>query len=158
MVDEVLTKAPLEGEFGELLTSGKMTDNFRKFDPALREVFKDAPEKLRAMKIIRKAVMAVERGKDFKGTGIDRAENVITYLARRHGFSRRAVVNIAAATLQPLRRFSEKQVNNIIYRALLDPDLAYGLAYAARGAKHQKPLMLNLTRLGLIAQKKEERH
>jgi len=110
------------------------------------------------MKQVRDAVMAIERGKDFKGTGIDRAENVIIYLARRHGFSRHAVVNIAAATLQPLKRFSSKQVNNIMYRALFDPDLAYGLAYSARGAKYQKPLMLNLTRLGLISQKKEERH
>ncbi|HUV71456.1 MAG TPA: hypothetical protein VMW25_00460, partial [Clostridia bacterium] len=106
MVDEVLTKAPLEGEFGELLTSGKMADNFRKYDPALKEVFKDAPEKLKAMKQVRDAVMAIERGKDFKGAGIDRAENVIIHLARRHGFSRHAVVNIAAATLQPLKRFS----------------------------------------------------
>jgi len=157
IVDDMLSSVSLEGR--ELLTSKQMKNQLVKYDAALKVVFKNSPEKMTAMRQVRRAVRNLERSTDIPKSGIDRAENIITYLARRHGFSRRAVVNIAAAAIQPLKQFSDKQVHTIINRALLDPDLAFGFAYTARGGAPKKAtrhLINNLATLALIGQKEPE--
>ena len=161
IVDRMLTEIPLgtTSDIGKLLTSKQMAVNLRKYDAAIKVVFKDSPEKLKAMYQVRSAMKTLERGVGIPKKGVDRAENLLTYLARRHGFSRSAVVNVVQAALGPLKRFSDKQVNGLVNKAIIDPDFAYGLIYATRGGKPEKATKLiiqNLTKAGLMTSGNEE--
>jgi len=157
MVDKVVSEVPLGvvDEVTPLLTSKNITNNLKQYDPALKVVFKDSPEKMKAMHMVRQAVEALEANPTVpKGTGIERAENLVAYLARHHGFSKSAIANIAAATISPLKNYSKDQVNGLINRALLDPELAYSLIYASKSkqATAIQPLMNSLKSLGLATQ------
>jgi hypothetical protein len=161
MVDEILTEIPLEGNVSELLTSSKMAAQLRKYDAALKVVFKDSPEKLKAMHTVRRAVKALEykTGKS-AGEGEKYATNVVTKIAFIYGHSTAAVADIAKKTANVFRGMSKEKIHKYINRGILDPEVAFSLVSVSHGGLRKKAVQgitNSLIRLGLIAQPKEER-
>lgn len=159
MVDEILTQFPLDKSAGELLTSKQMTSQLAKYDPALKVVFNNAPEKYNAMFDVRNAIRILE-GKTTtvpKG-GLQRAQDIIINRAHWYGFSKSRAAAIARGATKPLREYRSNEINELINRAIFDPELAYGLIYAAKTGKTseaKKFLIMSLTRMGLIKQTRE---
>ena len=150
MIDDMLTKTPLEKGMRELLTSAKMAEQFRKYDAAIKVVFKNAPEKVRAMHNVRRAMKRLE----FK-TPLPRGENrvkgVIENMATRYGHSRRTAAGIALDMMKYLgKKVGLKNINSIINKAILDPELAVGLAKAAKGGKTEKAMIPFMNRLAVL--------
>jgi hypothetical protein len=166
MIDEILTEVPLESPkaMRELLTSTKMTEQFRKYDAAIREVFKDTPEKVKAMHQVRRAVKTVEYKMGLPSDDLERSAKVLERLAGNYGHARSTAKSIAADMMKWLarklgRRANPKDINTFINRAILDPELATTLMYMAKGGKPEKvgkPFMNRLITTGLIIAPKEE--
>lgn len=159
--DHILAKFSLGGsdDAMKLLSSKKMSENLVKYDAAAKVIFKDSPKKLEAMKQARKAMEFLERTTEGKGSGIEKMGSLITFMAKKYGFSKRAISNVVKATLSRFKGLSDQQMSTLANRALLDPDFAFGLANAARGGKPEKAtglLVQNLVRLGLVAPRKGE--
>ena len=160
MVDEILTEIPLEGKVSELLISSKMAAQFRKYDAALKVVFKDNPEKLKAMHVVRKAVKALEyKTGESAGEGTKYATNVVTRMALIYGHSTAAAADIARKTTKVLKGMSKAKIHKYINRGILDPETAFSLMQAIRG-KTEKRITQGITnsliRLGLISKPKKK--
>lgn len=144
MIDEILTESPIMNEAGELLSPKQIKNNLAKYDPAIKEIFRDSPEKVKAMFEVRRALEALEMGGSLQGkSSVERIEGLSNYLARRHGFTRRAISNLVSVILQPFKNFSNKQVDLILNRAFIDPDFAFGLIYATKHPEKAKGIWTN---------------
>jgi len=161
MVDEILTEIPLEGTARELLSSGQMAKNFRKYDAALKVVFKNNPEKLKAMHTIRKAVKAFEYKTGEKAEVGERyAADVIRRIAFLQGHTTVAAVDISRKAVRALRGLSKEKIHKFVNRGILDPDVAWDLIRVAKGGSEKKiahGMTQSLVRLGLIAPQRKEK-
>ena len=160
MVDEILTKIPLDKPIRDLLTSTKMAAQFREYDAALKVVFKDSPEKLKAMHTVRRAIKALEyKTGETAGEGERYAADVVRRIAFLQGHSTVAAVDIARKTVRLLKGMSKEKIHKFINRGILDPEVAYSLMQAARGGSEKRMtqgIVNSLVRLGLIAQPKKQ--
>jgi hypothetical protein len=166
MVDEILRETPYYGYPGELLTSAKMADKFRKYDPALKVIFKDSPKKLEAMHTVRKAIKALEYKTGEKmGMGkTNLATNVVTRVALISGHSMAAATDISRHVMNNLKGISKEKVHGYINRGILDPETAYEFVNAIKRGGSAKRIghyiTQSLVRLGLVRPKdvkKEDR-
>lgn len=160
VVDEILTDIPLEGTSRKLLSSANMAKNFRKYDAALKVLFKDDPKKLKAMHMVRKAVKAMEyRTPEKAEVGEKYAADVIRRIAFLHGHTSVAAVDISRKAIRALRGVSKENIHKYVNRGILDPDAAYELIRIAKGGSEKKiahGMNQSLVRLGLIAPQRKE--
>jgi len=153
MIDEILKEAPIGATPRELLKSEAMKNKLQKYDAAIKVVFKDAPEKIKAMEdargILKRLEMAEKVGKGKKELSFFEG------LARKYRHGRETSRNISGEILHQLKKLTnQKQIDEIIKRAIFDPNIAFGLARAARGGnmeKVMKPLIDRLIVAGLIS-------
>lgn len=160
-IDEITSEVPLEGTTRELFAANKMADQFRKYDPALRVVFKDNPEKIKAMHAVRKAVSALQyRTGEKAELGERYAADVFRRLAFLSGHTTVAAVDVSRKMVRALRSMSNEKVHKFVNRGVLDPEVAFELMKIAKGGSQKKidqNMARSLVRLGLIApQRKEE--
>lgn len=160
LIDEILTDIPLEGTSRDLLSSTAMAGQFRKYDAALKVVFRDSPEKLKAMQAVRKAVKALEyhTGERIEG-GEKYAADVFRRIAFLQGHTTVAAVDISRKAIRKLRGIGKKKIRNYINRGILDPETAYELMQVGKGGSAEKiesGVARSLVRLGLIAPQRKE--
>jgi hypothetical protein len=160
MIDEILTDIPLEGTSRDLLSSTAMAGQFRKYDAALKVVFRDNPEKLKAMQAVRKAVKALEyhTGEKIEG-GEKYAADVFRRIAFLQGHTAVAAVDISRKAVRKLRGLGKKKIRRYINRGILDPNTAYELMQVGKGGRAEKiesGVARSLVRLGLIAPQRKE--
>jgi len=159
-IDEILTEVPLEGTTRELFAADKMASQFRKYDPALKVIFKDNPEKLKAMHAVRKAVKALQYQTGEKAEIGERyAADVFRRMAFLHGHTAVAAVDISRKMIRSLRGISKEKIHKYVNRGILDPEVAYELMQAAKGGSKKKidhKIYSSLVRLGLIAPQRKE--
>ena len=114
-------------------TADKINKTFRKYIPAIREIYKGEPQKIKALMDINKAVNVSARTlKAPIGSGSDTYENFANQLFKTmapHGRTMQAL----NAILTPIRNRSEREIQNYINKALFDPEYAKTLIDAARG-------------------------
>jgi hypothetical protein len=107
---------------------------YKKFQPAIEVLFKNSPEKLKALNQFRKALKIMQRGKASPlGGGSDSAENIIHAMAAASGIAKGKIATIAKSVIAPLIKMSDDQVNSLLNRAAFDPDFAYTLQMMAKG-------------------------
>lgn len=151
-IDHIITNAETTAAdaFGNPIVSlAKVENEYKKFSPALKVLFKDAPQKLEALDQYRKALMILQRGKASPiGGGSDTAENVITAMSKASGMTHSRALNVAKAIIKPIISMGDDQVNAILNRAAFDPDFAYTLKLASKGRPEK---IINERMIGHIA-------
>lgn len=119
-----------------ILSVASLDKQIKAFEPALNILYKNAPQKLTALKQVRSALRTMQRtAKSPLGGGSDTAENVITAMAKEGGLSGSRLINFARAAIKPFRDMSKEQVDSVLNRAILDPDFAFTILQASKGAK-----------------------
>jgi hypothetical protein len=119
-----------------IISVAALDKQIKSFQPALDILFKDSPQKLTALKQTRNALRTIQRtSKSPLGGGSDTAENIITAMAKEGGLTGSRLVNVVRASTKPFRDLSKQQVDSILNRAILDPDFAFTIMQAAKGAK-----------------------
>lgn len=117
-----------------IISFAKVEKEYRKFKPALEEMFKNAPEKLKALNNFQDALKRMQRGKasPLRG-GSDTAENIISAIAIKSGVAKSRVLSVVNSALAPLKQMSEETVNAILNQAAIDPEFAYYIQLLAKG-------------------------
>ena len=125
---------------GSPVTSvAKFNNVYKKYEPALKEFYKGEPKKIKALQNMKKAYEIMIRNKTSPiGGGSDTFENTITALYQAAGHAPvggpmkiralRSVVRILAS-------FKQSQVEEVLARAIFDPDVAITLEMMASGIK-----------------------
>ena len=138
MIDHIIDSSQTTAvdAFGEKIISMAGVDKtFRKLRPAINIVFKDSPNKLKALDTYRSALRIMQRGKTSPlGGGSDTAENIIAAMASKSGLAHGKIATIAKAVIKPLLDMGDAHVNLLLNRAAFDPEFAYTLMQAAKGA------------------------
>ena len=159
MIDN--SKTTSEDALGNSIVSvAKLENQFRKYQPAINVLFKDSPQKIKALNQYRKALRIMQRTKSSPlGGGSDTAENIMTIMAKSSGISSSRIVNIVKGIHNMLSSMNEKHLNALLNRAAFDPDFAYTLKLASKGAKPdivKRRLYGNLMAIGLRTDFNEE--
>ena len=152
MIDNSKTTA--EDALGNPIVSiAKLENQFRKYQPAINVLFKDSPQKINALNQYRKALRIMQKTKSSPlGGGSDTAENIMAMMAKSSGISSSRVVNIIKGVHNMLSSMNEKHLNALLNRAAFDPDFAYTLKLASKGAPVniiERRLKGNLIAIGL---------
>lgn len=99
--------------------------------PVMRVIYKDAPGKIKALNTMHKAYeIAVRNTKSPIGGGSDTAENILTELGKVNVLYRPAT--IARGILSIFKKHGDQKINDLITRAIFDPDYAQSLVKAAK--------------------------
>lgn len=112
-----------------------------KYAPVTRALYKDEPEKIKALNTMRRAYeVATRNTRSPIGGGSDTAENILTELGKINVLSRtatiiRGIYNVAA-------RHGKDRANALVTRALFDPDYAKVLIDATRGGVPEKQIQM----------------
>jgi hypothetical protein len=164
IIDHIITNAQVsavDAFDNPIVSLAKVEGGFKKFKPAIDEVFKGSPRKLKAFNNYRMALKTLQRGKTSPlGGGSDTAENIIEVIAKRSGLSKFRTVSIIKSIIGPIKDMGDKQVNAILNRAAFDPDFAFTLERAARGAPVdiiERRLKGHLLAIGLRQTERNER-
>ncbi len=138
IIKNAKTTAP--DAFGNpIISYAKVEKEYNKYKPAIDVMFKDSPEKLKALDQYRKAFKIMQRGKSSPMTGgPETAELLITMMANSTGIAKSKALTIAKAVISPLIEMSDNQVNAILNRAATDPDFAYTIQMLAKGKPTDK--------------------
>ena len=108
----------------------------KKYDGALKTVFKENPEKLRALGIYRNALKKLDALKTPVGTGSDTQEKLMATIASEGmKLSPSVALNVAKSFVSILSKFPEGHRTALLNRAAFDPDFAYTLILGAKKAK-----------------------
>jgi hypothetical protein len=128
-----------------LVSNAAFTRIMEKYAPAMEVIYKNEPGKLQALKNMQKAYEIASRNtRSPLGGGSDTAENVLTNLSKVGVLSHKwsAIKNLVKA----LAKYDQKTVDEVVTRALFDPDYAQVLTKAARGEIPQKELQTVVNR------------
>lgn len=163
-LDEMIAKAETttaDAFQNPIISVAKMEKILKDYDPAIKVLFKSDLNKLSAMYKVRDAIKTMQRtAKSPLGGGSDTAENILTTLGKDMGFTGSRLVNIVRGIVQPIKNLSDRQVNAVINRALIDPDFAYTLMSAVKGKYKpdimERKLTQHLATLGLVAPEREK--
>lgn len=123
-------------EAGEKTGVGKLKAGFKAFDKVLRELYKDEPEKLKAVKVVRDAFESLEKNYQSPLAGSDTFEKYVAALTAAAGpiaSKRYMVVNLIRAAGELVDRNLRTSIEALTVRALFDPDMANNLMYLAKG-------------------------
>jgi len=126
-----------------VVSVAQMTRTLRENAPAIREMYKGEPKKIKALMDVRKAYEILDRtAKSPLGGGSDTAENLLTVLGRitepAMGHSR--IINTARTAWKFFKGMKTQDANKLIIRAAFDPDYAESLMFAAKGGPAKKAI------------------
>lgn len=134
-----------------VVSPAKLHRIMKQYEPAMKVIYADSPEKIWALKNIQKAYEIASRNKTSPlGGGSDTAENIMTAMRR---FMPGKIAKITGPVAEVFKGYSDRQVNRYLARALLDPDYADTLAklYRTKNVKLMVPAidgqMIDLDRL-----------
>lgn len=144
-----------------ILSPAAIQKEMAKYRPAMHVLYKDEPRKLKALLNVQKAVeISARSSRSPLGGGSDTAENM-NVAANVLGVIVERIPGLNLATrlgkmgLGAINNLNQKEVNNLVARALYDPDLALTLMRAASGKTPQKEvarqLNSHLITLGIYA-------
>jgi len=104
---------------------------WKKYQPVMNELYKGSPEKIRALDAMKNAYeITVRNTKSPIGGGSDTAENIMTELGKVNVLNRTAT--IAKGMFGIVKKHGEEKVNQVVTRALFDPEYAQALIKAAK--------------------------
>lgn len=112
-----------------------------KFDSVMRVLYKDSPEKYKALKNIHRAYKIMARNQRSPlGGGSDSAENFFNQVAQGAPAitSRYSLVNAIRAVGSSIQKYSNEQVDKYLLRALFDPDYAETLMASGYAPKNSE--------------------
>jgi len=128
VIDDIISRSELSATDtlgNSVLSYDKLSKGIKEYDPALKILFKDAPEKIKALESVRTAVKIMQRSKTpIVSGGSDTAANILTIMGKASGMSNSRTLNIAKAFIKPLKDMGDEQVNIFLNRAMFDPDFA----------------------------------
>ena len=123
------SKITAEGFIGDFKVSFPRLDTqYKKYLPALKEVYKNAPKKLQALADVHKAFKLLHRDASSLVSAKASPYSMLTTLAKMGGAGSLkfpAVFAIKKIT----EKFSDRQIKQLLLRASFDPDYAMGLEY-----------------------------
>ena len=154
------TAQTITGE--NIISPAAIQKELAKYEPAMRELYKNEPAKIQALQRVSKAIQIESRSaKSPLGGGSDTAEKLAM---AQSTFAR--VVNIlpgvnmatrlASMGLGSVNKLNAVEINNLVAKALYDPELAQTLALAAKKYKPavvEKRINSQLMTLGLYSLK-----
>ena len=153
------SKVTAEGFFTDFKVSvSKLLNTSKRFSSALRVLYKDEPQRIKALMDVRKAYQIAARNIASPiGGGSDTMENISNIIAATGGARAGRyylIINIKKA----ISRYSDNQINKYLLKATFDPDYAINLMKLAKNPESEKvitrftELMTSLTRLGIKQQ------
>jgi len=151
---------------GSPITSvAKFNNVYSKYEPALKEFYKGEPKKIKALQNMKKAYEIMIRNKTSPiGGGSDTFENTITALYQAAGHAPVGgpmKIRALRSVVRILTSLKQSQVEEVLARAIFDPDVALTLEMIASGIKPEiakkrfASHVLSLTGLGLKQSKDE---
>lgn len=103
----------------------------KKYMPAMKQLYKNDPQKLNSIIRMQRAYeIATRNTRSPIGGGSDTAENILTKLSNVNLLSRTA--SVARGIFKYLKGYSDKQIDELVTRALFDPEYAQVLIKASR--------------------------
>jgi hypothetical protein len=134
-----------------LISVAKMEKLFQKYAPAMRELYKNEPGKLRALMQARKAYRVMERNiRSPIGGGSDTAENIAAQMASLSGpllTSRYALVNAIRMIGKGASKFENEQIAILLNKAMIDPKTAERLMAIGKGKVPEKAIISEVDKL-----------
>ena len=129
------------------ISNAFMQRTMKKYMPAMKQLYKADPGKLGALKKMQRAYeIAIRNTRSPIGGGSDTAENILTEISKANFLSRK--VAIAKRVAKYFTDIGENAANEIVNRAIFDPDYAKLLTDAFQGKI--KPEQLNRVQAGKI--------
>ena len=118
------------------LSQAAMKKAIAKYSPVLRTIYKDEPEKIKAMMDVRKHLEILARNEKAPVSGSDTSSNIAYTTSRLIGpalFQRYALNNALQVAGKAIGSIGEEGVQSLLNRAAVDPDLAYNLMALSSG-------------------------
>jgi len=135
MVDYVIEKSKNAGvDFAgnRLISMAKLKNLRKEFEPAMKIIFKNAPEKLKALKNYQDAFGVLQRDQvRAVGGGSNTVDKISSVVQAMGGMSASRTVNFVKALVKPFKDISADNVNVFLNRAAFDPDFAFTLQLMA---------------------------
>lgn len=122
-----------------VISNAAFQKTMAKYAPVMRVLYKDEPAKIAALNTMRKAYeVSVRNTRSPIGGGSDTAENVLTELGKINLLTRSAT--IVRGLFRIISKHGDDKVNEMVNRALFDPDYAQTLIKATQGKIPEKEL------------------
>lgn len=143
-----------------VLGNAKLFKSMKKYEPAMRVLYKDEPHKLEALMNVQKAIETSSRSASSPiGGGSDTAENVNTALgavatAAGHLTGHSILTTLANKGLGMLSKLNTQQTEKLLARAMYDTDLAESLMMARKGIapkEVERRIEGTLTKMGIYS-------
>ncbi len=105
------------------ISNAKFKNILEKYNPVMKVLYKDEPQKITAMKNMQRAYEVMNRtNRSPIGGGSDTAENLITYFSKINFLSRWATAAKSIGSF--FKGKHQNRVNDFVLRAMYDPDYA----------------------------------
>lgn len=118
----VRAETPSEIEF--VKSVAKLTNNLKKYSPAIRVIYKDEPQKIKAIHDVWNAYQTLARtAKSPIGGGSDTVENMFNILVGAGG-ARAGRFYLIKSIRDAFSKFSERHINEYMRRMMFDPEYA----------------------------------
>lgn len=122
-----------------VISNAAFQKTMAKYAPVMRVLYKNEPQKVKALNTMRRAYeIATRNTRSPIGGGSDTAENIMTELGKINLLSRTAT--IARGLFKMVSKHGADKANELVNRALFDPDYAQVLIDATRGKIPEKEL------------------
>ncbi len=122
-----------------IISNAAFQRTMEKYAPAMKALYRDEPQKLAALNNMRKAYeIAIRNTRSPIGGGSDTAENVLTALSNVTLLSRSSAM--MKGLWNTLSKYSKQQIDDLVTRAIFDPDYADTLVKATRGKISEKEI------------------
>lgn len=136
-------ETPAEIEFAKSIA--KLTNNLKKYSSAIRVMYKDEPQKVKAIHDVWNAYQTLARTtKSPLGGGSDTAENMFNILVGAGG-ARAGRFYLIKSIRDAFSKFSERHINEYMRRIMFNPEYAASLVAFKKGVTPEK--INNLNRL-----------
>ncbi|MFH0808852.1 MAG: hypothetical protein V2A77_00035 [Pseudomonadota bacterium] len=137
VTDHILRESSSMGvQFGDepAILNATFKKVLAKYGPALRELYKGQPEKIKAWMKMQKAVETLYRTKSSPlGGGSDTLENALHVAVSSGGQYFSWKFTMIRAIGRIVGKLGDAKANELLNRAIFDPDFAYGLMATANG-------------------------
>lgn len=160
IIDQILYKDAIEQT---PRTIAKVNDQYLKYKPALAVVFKDSPNKLKALNTYRNALDKMEilnRSPIGPGSATMELQETGKAIEAATGLSKNWIYTVGKTIANITKGNSDKAVKMLLHRAAYDPDFAFTLMLAAKGRSKdviKQRLYGHLTAMGLRGTIKKEK-
>lgn len=120
----------------KIMSPASINQVWGKYSYAIREIYKDSPEKIKALMTIKNAVETMSRNaKSPTGGGSDTHENIMNNLFNILGatIGSKGPLKYAKFIMEPFNKVRDSEIANYVNRALFDPEFAETLIKGASG-------------------------